>query len=35
MLIALSYDPHLFLLKGVVLKATNLKKHDLVGLAGE
>ena len=34
LLVALTYSPKLGSLKGVVLKATNLKKQDIVGLAG-
>ena len=33
-LLSLSYDPQQAVLKGVVLKATDLKKQDVVGLAG-
>ena len=35
LLLSLSYDPQKALLKGVVLKATDLKKQDVVGLAGK
>lgn len=34
-MLALSYDLTLSSIKGVVLKATNLKKQDVIGLAGE
>ena len=33
-LVTLSYDPQLSLLKGIVLKAADLKKQDIVGQAG-
>jgi len=32
--ISLTYYPKESILKGVILKATNLKRHDLSGLAG-
>ena len=35
LLLALSYDASHSILKGLVLKATNLKKQDVIGLAGE
>ena len=34
LLLALSYNPQMKILKGLILKATNLKKQDIVGLAG-
>ena len=34
MLLSLSYDPHRSLLKGIVLKAADLKKQDILGQAG-
>ena len=34
MLLSLSYDPHQSLLKGIVLRAADLKKQDILGQAG-
>ena len=34
MLLSLSFDPQHSLLKGIVLKAADLKKQDIIGQAG-
>ncbi len=34
LLVSLNYDPGLNIIQGVIVKATNLQKQDLTGLAG-